>query len=148
MRRLPTRDRLRRWGLNVPDQCVLCLAAVETHHHLIFECQFSASIWTHFAATVWPNPPLDIRAAEAWICMSRNSSTPQKRCIIKLIFQSYIYLIWRERNKRIFAGSSSSAEQIRYAVDRQIRNRLLSIPSSPRLQPSMLQVFFACTRPP
>lgn len=36
LRRLPTRDIIRRWGLNVPDACVLCQAAVETHHHLFF----------------------------------------------------------------------------------------------------------------
>ncbi|XP_048637662.1 uncharacterized protein LOC125610047 [Brassica napus] len=147
-RRLSTRDRLRSWGLNVPEQCVLCSAAVETHHHLFFECQFSASIWTFFAETVWPNPPQDIHSAAAWICMARNSSSPQARCIIKLMFQSAVYLIWKERNKRIFTSVSSTANSIRCAVDRQIRDRLLSIPASPRIQLSMLQFFFACTRPP
>ena len=34
LRRLRTRDRLRRWGLNVPAECVLCSSGIETHHHL------------------------------------------------------------------------------------------------------------------
>ncbi|KAG2321863.1 hypothetical protein Bca52824_015076 [Brassica carinata] len=130
LRRLPTRDRLRSWGLTVPEQCVLCSAAVETHHHLFFECQFSANIWLFFAGSVWPNPPLDIHSAAAWICSARNSSSPQAR------------------NRRIFTSSSLSADSVRCAIDRQIRDRLLSLPPSPRVQPSMLQFFFACTRPP
>ena len=37
-RRLPTKDRLRRWGLNVSGTCVLCNLEIETHRHLFFEC--------------------------------------------------------------------------------------------------------------
>ncbi|KAL0645324.1 hypothetical protein Bca4012_043615 [Brassica carinata] len=69
------------------------------------------------------------------------------RCIIKLMFQSSIYLIWKERNKRIFTSQVSPALSVRAAVDRQIRDRLLSIKPSPTLQPSLLQFFFACTGP-
>lgn len=149
LRRLPTRDRLRSWGLNVPEKCLRCSAAVETHHHRFFECQFLASIWTFFAGSVWrPNPPQDIHSAAAWICMDRNSSSAQARCIIKLMFQSTVYLIWRERNRRIFALTSSSANSVRCAIDKQIRDSLLSLPASPRVQPSMPQFFLACTRPP
>ncbi|XP_013624393.1 PREDICTED: uncharacterized protein LOC106330483 [Brassica oleracea var. oleracea] len=147
LRRLPTRDRLRRWGLNVPDTCVLCQVAVETHHHLFFECGFSETIWAYFAAKVWPNPPLDLHSAAAWINMARNNFSPQARCIIKLVFQSSIYLIWKERNLRIFTSTSSTTNTVHSAVDRKIRDQLLSIQPSPRIQPSFLQFFFACTRP-
>lgn len=146
-RRLPTRDRLRRWGMTVPEECVLCSAAPETHHHLFFECTFSASIWNYYAGKVWPNPPADIHSAAAWINFSRSSST-QERCIIKLIFQSSIYVIWKERNLRIFTGQVAPSLSARAALDRQIRDRLLSVKPSQSLQPSFLQVFFACTKPP
>ncbi|CAN6921209.1 unnamed protein product, partial [Brassica oleracea] len=63
-----------------------------------------------------------------------------------------IYLIWKERNRKIFASFflffnvftsfSTTAISICSAVDRQIRDWLLSI------QPSILQFFFACTHPP
>lgn len=43
--RLLTKDRLRRWGLNVPDVCVLCLNSLETHHYLFFEREYSSTIW-------------------------------------------------------------------------------------------------------
>lgn len=72
----------------------------------------------------------------------------QATCLIKLVFQSAIYHIWKERNARIFTSRSSPPATTRAAIDRQIRDRLLSIPPSPRVQPSFLQFFFACTRPP
>ncbi|KAH0912160.1 hypothetical protein HID58_035481 [Brassica napus] len=80
---------------------------------------------------VWSNPPLDIHSAAAWISFPRASSSPQFRCIIKLIFKSTIHLIWKERNMRIFCSRSSSAQMICAAVDRQVRDRLLSIKASP-----------------
>lgn len=37
LRMLPTKDRLRRCGMNVSDICVLCNNGIETHHHFFFE---------------------------------------------------------------------------------------------------------------
>ncbi|KAL1223760.1 hypothetical protein V5N11_020313 [Cardamine amara subsp. amara] len=39
--RLPTRDRLRGWGMDVPSSCLLCSNGLETHDHLFFSCPFS-----------------------------------------------------------------------------------------------------------
>ncbi|CAH2047747.1 unnamed protein product, partial [Thlaspi arvense] len=150
LRRLPTRDRLRRWGMSVPLDCVLCSSGVETHHHLFFECGFSTSIWCFFSSKIWVNPPLDLHSAAAWIMQARpqTRSNPQALAIIKLIFQSCIYLVWKERNARIFTSSSSTPESSRAVLDRMMRDRLLSLtPCSPS-SPSLLEFYFACTRPP
>ncbi|KAJ0257500.1 hypothetical protein HA466_0083520 [Hirschfeldia incana] len=77
-----------------------------------------------------------------------SNSFVQSVCLIKFLFQSTIYHLWKERNARIFTAKASPSATIRTAIDRQIRDRLLSIPPSPRVQPSFLQFFFACTRPP
>ncbi|KAG2314218.1 hypothetical protein Bca52824_017340 [Brassica carinata] len=106
LRHLQTRDRLRRWGMTVPQDCVLCSAAAETHHHLFFEYNFSMEVWNFFASRIWPNPPQDLHSAAAWIILNQ-SSPPKARCIIKLIFQSSIYLIWKERKRRIFNSQVS-----------------------------------------
>ncbi|XP_013624297.1 PREDICTED: uncharacterized protein LOC106330369 [Brassica oleracea var. oleracea] len=99
---------------------------------------------------VWPNPPNDVHSAAAWIGVSRARArdSVQSNCIIKLLLQSAIYHIWKERNARIFTSKAFPPAMVRAAVDRQIRDRLLSIPPSPRVQPPFLQFFFACTRPP
>lgn len=42
--RLPTRDRLRSWGLQIPAVCVLCSTHDETRQHLFFYCTFSTAV--------------------------------------------------------------------------------------------------------
>lgn len=46
--RLPTRDRLSAWGINVPLHCVLCSEGLESHQHLFFQCSFVAGLWAHY----------------------------------------------------------------------------------------------------
>ncbi|OAP04184.1 hypothetical protein AXX17_AT3G43390 [Arabidopsis thaliana] len=58
--RLPTKDRLRGWGINVTSACVLCSAGIETHRYLFFECPFSFSVWEALTSKVWRLPPLDL----------------------------------------------------------------------------------------
>lgn len=149
LRRLPTRDRLTRWGLNVPPICVLCNAAPETHHHIFFECEYSSAIWVSSASAILPHPPLDIHSAVAWLGLSRGSSSAQALCLLKIIFQAAVYLIWKERNARIFTSTSIPAAQIRSSLDRLVRDRILSLPPSTNLrQPSLLLFYLSCIRPP
>lgn len=71
-KRLPTRDRLRNWGLNVPASCVLCSSGTETHDHLFFGCAYTMDIWRDLASRIWQNPPLDISAVVTWILQSHD----------------------------------------------------------------------------
>ncbi|CAA7058101.1 unnamed protein product [Microthlaspi erraticum] len=148
LRRLPTRDRLRRWGMSVPETCVLCSSGIETHHHLFFECAFSSSIWSFFASRVFPSPPADLHSAASWIALHRAPSSPSANPLIKLIFQASIYLIWKEQNQRIFKAEFASGGTIRRSLDRFLRDRLLSFPTRNPLDPSMLEFYFTCIRPP
>lgn len=45
LRMLPTKDRLRRCGMNVSDICVLCNNGIETHHHFFFWVVYYSAIW-------------------------------------------------------------------------------------------------------
>lgn len=107
LKRLPTRDILRRWGLNVPPESILCDSGIESHDHLSFECVFSAGIWSSFASRVWPNPPMNLHDASSWITQVRPQTQRHTTGIIKLILQATFYSIWRERNARIFIATFS-----------------------------------------
>lgn len=148
LRRLPTKDRLLSWGLNVTEGCVLCSTGLETHHHLFFECEFSSSLWLGFASQVWDNPPSDLHAAAAWILQSHYPINPNATILIKLIFQSVIYILWRERNARIFTSSPSTRQALHLQLDRLLRDRILSIPARSQAGQSLLQFYFYCYRPP
>lgn len=147
LRRLPTKDRLRRWGLNVAEVCVLCNTGIETHHHLFFECDYSQHIWQSFASRVWPNPPSDLHSVAAWINQPRAPSNALASSVIKFYFQSVVYVIWRERNARVFTATSTPPTVIHASLDRMMHDRLLSYPARSSSS-SLLLFYLSCIRPP
>lgn len=44
LNKLPTAERLGKWGINVNEVCVLCKAHKESRDHLFFECEFAVKI--------------------------------------------------------------------------------------------------------
>ncbi|KAG7549908.1 Reverse transcriptase zinc-binding domain [Arabidopsis thaliana x Arabidopsis arenosa] len=141
--RLPTRDRLRGWGMNIPADCVLCSNGVESHEHLFFDCSYASEIWGYLAAKLLPNPPSTISAASSWILLHRLPHHAKVTAILKLLLQSVVYHLWKERNSRIFAASATSSSALRLAIDRSMRNRLLSFPGHSLLSSSLLQFYFS-----
>lgn len=137
-RRLPTR----RWGLNVFGTCVLCNMEIETHHHLFFECSFSRLIQEPFSAEVWISPQADLHSVAAWINQPRVNADAHDTPVIKLYFQSAIYLLWKERNARLFTAVSSPSSVILASLDRMMRDRLLSYPASSSFSSSLLLFIF------
>ncbi|KAF8081798.1 hypothetical protein N665_0866s0006, partial [Sinapis alba] len=99
----------------------------------------------HFSHNILSGPPSDLHSAAALI--NRSNRQPRQAAVIKLIFQSIIYALWRERNARVFTAASTNAPGLRRVLDRQIRDRLISFPS-PDSSPSMLEFYFSCIRPP
>lgn len=52
-----TRDRLLRWSLTVPSNCVLCAGNQENRQHLFFDCAYSNQAWTFFVSRLHLNSP-------------------------------------------------------------------------------------------
>lgn len=50
--KMPTDEKLRDRGCNIPSNCNLCLRHEETTFHLFFDCPFAISIWIWFSATI------------------------------------------------------------------------------------------------
>lgn len=129
--RLPTRDRLLSWGLSVPDCCVLCTLAPESHVHMFFTCPFVRRVWLRFCGRHLAAPPDDIRSAVALIQHQSQPSQSASTTILKLLLQVIVYTTWRERNARIFRNESLSDAAFFHLVDRTLRDRLLSFPYPP-----------------
>ncbi|KAG2315956.1 hypothetical protein Bca52824_019078 [Brassica carinata] len=142
--RLPTKDRLSSWGMNVQVQCVLCSAGQESHQHLFFMCPFVSAVWSHFSGSAWQDAPTSMLEVVDLIAAS-----PRFRVVLKLLMQVIVYCIWRERNYRIFKQVATTEAGVISIVDRMIRDRLLSISPSRPQSPSLLQMFFSLSfRPP
>lgn len=148
LRRLPTRDRLRSWGMNVPDLCPLCSADEESHTHLFFACPFFEDLWRHFTSSIFTHQYdcstyqiLDVILDPVF------SASRHKLTITKLLFQVIVYSIWRERNARIFTTTITPLSVLKYQVDRTMRDRLLSFPSRDASL-SLLESYFSCCSNP
>lgn len=89
--RLPTRDRLRRWGFQVPDTCLLCNVAAESRSHLFFDCKYASRIWESFFYHHRLNHPLGIDPIVSWVRSA--SSIAKLNIICKLLLQATIYEI-------------------------------------------------------
>ncbi|KAG2313746.1 hypothetical protein Bca52824_025303 [Brassica carinata] len=132
--RLPTKDRLYSWGINVHTLCVLCFSGQESHQHLFFTCPFVLAVWSHFSGSSWQAVPPSMLAVADIVAVS-----PRLQVVVKLLMQ----------NSRIFRQVASSEAGVIALVDRMIRDRLLSIAPSRPESPALLQLFLSLTfRPP
>jgi hypothetical protein len=104
LEKLRTKDRLK--FIRIDTLCMFCRQAEESHAHLFFGCTWTISLWSQ---------------VKSWLKLSRRMSTftsamrglPCKRkTLVARMWRAslciLVYLIWEERNKRIFYDKSTS----------------------------------------
>ncbi|KAL0896691.1 hypothetical protein Bca101_080652 [Brassica carinata] len=137
-----TRDKLIRWGLGVPSNCVLCSGQDEDRQHLFFDCAFSKQVWEYFMSRLNMNPPQSFEAVLRWLLApSRDKNV---LLIIRLLFQAVVYLIWKERNQRIHNAVEKAPSILIAEIKQTIRLRLDPIARRqliPACHPSVLAVW-------
>ncbi|XP_039026924.1 uncharacterized protein LOC120160623 [Hibiscus syriacus] len=110
--RFPTRERLSRMCIVNDCRCVLYNETNETRDHLFSECSFAKSLWSsilnlsqlHVPHMTW----------EEKICWASKEWKGKSllTTILKLAWTSFIYLIWEERNRRIYHRGSREVDQV------------------------------------
>ncbi|WMV37355.1 hypothetical protein MTR67_030740 [Solanum verrucosum] len=106
--RLLTRDRLATWGCVEDIQCVLCRNEDENHNHLFFRCLFSSQVWQKIPR--WQNIN---RKAKGWEEETSWANTyckgkQAKAEVYRITLAASVYLIWQERNQRIFQKTAKT----------------------------------------
>ncbi|XP_074313984.1 uncharacterized protein LOC141649188 [Silene latifolia] len=126
--RLATVDQLICRGVSIPNRCVLCKQAAESHDHLFFQCHFSAVVWSQVLS--WMNMPgrSCVFRTELFWCTHRGSRRHWKHSWYLSCLTTTVYCIWKERNKRIFTGQECSAEPLVSIIKRLSTIALLSRP--------------------
>ncbi|KAJ6840114.1 uncharacterized protein M6B38_312750 [Iris pallida] len=102
--RLMTRDRLLRFGMQIPDaKCVLCNVEDESMGHLFFVCPVTWHIWTEQCAQLRGGVGVDrdIRSILSWIRDHRGRDPGWARRV-RVRLAASVWHIWKERNRRIF----------------------------------------------
>ena len=91
--------------------------------HISARCPYSKAIWDGlpqklFLLVVPCDSPFEM------ILSILNQLDPNHRELQTLIFLSYLWHIWRERNARVFQNKSSPPQDILHAILNKIRSRI------------------------
>lgn len=102
--KLPTLDKIKGWGIQLPNRCFLCKAEEESLNHLFFNCCFSKTIWRGTLERIgfYANES----SWEGWLTwVSKTCKGKELKARIgRLAFCALIYIIWKERNKCLHEG--------------------------------------------
>lgn len=141
LNRIPTRDRLLSWGLQVPPLCLLCNNANESRDHLYWDCGFSFDLWSIVADRCRINPS---RTWERSLNqMSTLTASIAGRSLTLLGWQATIYWIWNERYSRLHTNQFRSVDSIFSIIDHQVRNKIQSFrETNPKSSAKMMQLWF------
>ena len=139
--RIPTRDRLIGWGLQVPPLCLLCNIADESRDHIYWDCRFSFDLWSMVASRCRLNPQRNWESSLAQMISLPPPSTA--RSLTLLGWQATLYWTWNERNSRLHSNQFRSVDALFSLIDHQIRNKIQSFrETNPRKASAMMQLWF------
>ncbi|XP_039032502.1 uncharacterized protein LOC120167610 [Hibiscus syriacus] len=110
--RLPTKNRLARFGIVTNSVCRLCSSGLESRSHLFSECSYASEAWCailllcglYHVPTGW-NDLLH------WLLLNLKGKSLLVH-ILKLGWTDFIYCIWEERNRRHFRGMHCSVDTV------------------------------------
>ncbi|CAN6312358.1 unnamed protein product [Urochloa humidicola] len=116
--RLWMADRRHRHGLQNPTPCPLCCQVLESADHLFCSCTFTQQVWQALGNTIGLS--LLVPAAEeptiSWWLRLRGGLNKLQRKGLDSTFMLVSWLIWKERNARVF--NSRPPSQVHQLVDK------------------------------
>ena len=124
--RLATGDRMMTWNVGANSLCVLCQNVIESRDHLFFECPYSAEVWSKLArgllrgsfTTLW---------SELMVLIKDNNGGLLERFLFRYTLQVTLSSLWRERNDRRHGSQPIMAGPLVKMIERQVKNRCLSL---------------------
>jgi len=132
--RLRTMDRLQSTGIIRNATCIFCGLHTESHEHLFFECQFSSTVWQTVndkANIHWPS--LSWQNLLSWAAANCCKKTDIQHLIARLLLSTTVYLLWFERNTRVFNHQFQAAPTIAEEVFQLVRTYLASMEFNSRI---------------
>jgi len=106
--KLRTRDRLQ--FLQINHLCVFYWVDEESHNHVFFSCPWASLFWRMIKSWLHLHRRIStINSAIRGLLSGRNNTDSRMR---RVSLGIHIYLIWEERNKRVFDNSCNSVSFI------------------------------------
>lgn len=121
--RLATGARMLQWG--VLQSCVFCGEPIESRDHLFFTCPYTFTVWLAVVGDL-----LEADADPDWdeTLTRLVEHIYEKLTFIlpRLVFQTTIYYIWRERNDRRHTEKLKSVTQLSSLIEKTVKNKIMS----------------------
>ncbi|KAK3014571.1 hypothetical protein RJ639_008903 [Escallonia herrerae] len=90
------------WNFISDEMCVLCSQQVEDINHLFWKCEFTKKIWKEMGNKMQITPQGNSWKQFLDYAVSKFKGRMFKSKLRKLGISVAVYMIWRERNNRIF----------------------------------------------
>ncbi|XP_058764092.1 uncharacterized protein LOC131637519 [Vicia villosa] len=119
--KLPTRERLRRFGMIQVSHCVLCGIEEESHDHLFFKCSKTESIWKEVLNWMeMDHRPQEWAKELEWLTIATKKKG-WKASLLSMGIAETVYNIWRMRNSICFKDDVDNTcifDRIKECIDR------------------------------
>ena len=116
--------RMREWGTQ--KGCVYCRKKDESRDDLFFACQYTLTVWMNVAEKL-----LGAVTTPDWEDTIASLQRPNRNILdtilLRLVFQTDIYVLWKERNSRRHGGVCASVDTTTKVIGRLIKNRISSV---------------------
>ncbi|KAL0650270.1 hypothetical protein Bca4012_092961 [Brassica carinata] len=136
LNRCPTRDRLLSWGLQTDSVCLLCNAAAESRDHLFFRCPYTWDLWQIIAAKCGLISERDWN--DSILQLQQLQGNRLRKRLTYIGWLPAIYWSWNERNNRLHCKQLRTVDSLFRVLDRQIRDKILSMRQSTPINSSRL----------
>ncbi|KAL4383638.1 hypothetical protein GQ457_15G019640 [Hibiscus cannabinus] len=125
LNRLPTKDRMLKWGCQVEATCILCGIELESRDHLFWACSYSRRVWGMVVQAcgvqLLHNSWDDLLG---WIQRAGKGKT-LKATIVRLAWNSFNYYVWMERNGRLHQKEPKLDAEVFDLIKHDFKWRLL-----------------------
>ncbi|XP_058763598.1 uncharacterized protein LOC131637052 [Vicia villosa] len=126
--RIPTKDRLVKFGVQVEQRCCFCIEN-ESIDHLFFQCSFAKSAWGEMLIWMGYHRGPEVWSIEKEWITAETKKKGWKRSTLKIAVAETSYMLWKHRNEVIFNHTQvncSMVADIKYnVVIRSSMNRKL-----------------------
>ena len=116
LNRLPTKDRLISWDIDMNGTCCLCQEEPETRDHIFFGCIYSRSIWEKLLSLCGINREIGNWSEELQWAAQNLKGRNLTSTLLRLAWKTLIYQVWKERNGRLHGNTERTNLQVLEAI--------------------------------
>ncbi|XP_071705122.1 uncharacterized protein [Rutidosis leptorrhynchoides] len=125
--RLNTQERMAKWLPNKQFSCVFCGKEKDSIKHLFFMCEFSLQVWSELKKKLlFRGLPDKLNDIVHDLAKYPNSKSIWN-VINRMVIAACVYLLWQERNYRLFKKIERDADTVCKAVQDFVQCKLLTL---------------------